>query len=55
MPLTWPQVKPGLDPKAYNVRTVPRLLARSKAWQDYDAGARPLAPIAKRLLAKAAA
>ena len=55
MPLTWPQVKPGLDPKAYNVRTVPRLLARSKAWQDYDAGARPLAAIAKRLLAKAAA
>ena len=55
MPLTWPQVKPGLDPKAYNLRTVPRLLARSKAWQDYDDGARPLAAIAKRLLAKAPA
>jgi bifunctional non-homologous end joining protein LigD len=55
MPLTWPQVKAGLDPKTYNLRTVPRLLARSKAWQDYDGGARPLAPIAKRLLGKAAA
>ena len=55
MPLTWPQVKAALDPKAYNLRSVPRLLLRSKAWQDYDAGARPLAPIAKRLLAKAAA
>ena len=55
MPLTWPQVKAGLDPRAYNLRTVPGLMARSKAWQDYDAGARPLAPIAKRLLGKAAA
>ena len=53
MPLTWPQVKAGLDPKVYNLRTVPGLLARSKAWQDYDEGARPLAAIAKRLLAKA--
>jgi len=55
MPLTWPQVKAGLDPKAYNLRTVPRLLARSKAWQNYDAAARPLAPVAKRLLGKTAA
>jgi len=55
MPLTWPQVKAGLDPKAYNLRTVPRLLARTKAWQDYDEGARPLAAIAKRLLAKSPA
>ena len=27
MPLTWPQVKAAFDPKAYNLRTVPRLLA----------------------------
>jgi len=50
MPLTWPQVKKGLDPKDYTLRTVPRLMARSKAWQDYDEGARPLAPAAKQLL-----
>ena len=55
MPLTWPQVKAGLDPKDYTLRTVPRLMARSKAWQDYDDGARPLAPAAKLLLGKAAA
>jgi hypothetical protein len=30
-------------------------LARSKAWQNYDAAARPLAPVAKRLLGKTAA
>jgi hypothetical protein len=29
-------------------------MARSKAWQDYDEGARPLAPAAKQLLGKAA-
>ena len=48
MPVTWGQVKAGLDPAAYTVRTVPGLLRRSKAWADYDEGARPLgAAIAK--------
>ena len=36
MPLTWTQVKAGLDPKRYTVRTVPGLLARTKAWQGYE-------------------
>jgi len=53
MPLTWPQVKAGLDPKAYTMRTAPRLMARSKAWQEYDAAASPLTPAAKQLLGKA--
>lgn len=35
MPLTWAQVKPGLDPKAFTVRTVPGLIRRSRAWTDY--------------------
>jgi bifunctional non-homologous end joining protein LigD len=42
MPLTWPQVKKGLDPKKYTLRTAPALLARSKAWDGYAAAARPL-------------
>ena len=42
MPITWAQVKAGLDPLRYTVRTVPALLARSKAWADYDAAATPL-------------
>ncbi len=42
MPVTWTQVKAGLDPQAYTVRTVPALLRKTKAWADYDAGARPL-------------
>jgi bifunctional non-homologous end joining protein LigD len=40
--LTWSQVKAGLDPMAYTLRTAPALARKSKAWADYDAAARPL-------------
>ncbi|WP_315782042.1 DNA ligase D [Bradyrhizobium sp. SZCCHNPS1003] len=36
MPLTWAQVKNGLEPKRYTVRTVPALLPKTKAWEGYD-------------------
>jgi bifunctional non-homologous end joining protein LigD len=36
MPLTWAQVKNGLDPKRYTIRTAPALLSKTKAWQGYD-------------------
>jgi bifunctional non-homologous end joining protein LigD len=36
MPLTWAQVRGDLDPKRYTVRTVPPLLAKTKAWEGYD-------------------
>ncbi len=42
MPLTWAQVRSGLDPRKYTVRTVPALLQKSKAWADYDRAARSL-------------
>ncbi|EKS32101.1 DNA ligase D [Afipia clevelandensis] len=42
MPLTWTQVRSDLDPKRYTVRTVPSLLARTRAWSDYDAAARSI-------------
>ncbi len=42
MPLTWPQVKRGLDPMRFTIETVPALIAKSSAWKDYDANARPL-------------
>src|SRR6202034_4822562 len=32
MPLNWSQVKQGLDPKAFTVRTAPALLKRHKPW-----------------------
>ena len=48
MPLTWAQVRGDLDPKKYTLRTVPALLAKTKAWADYDRGARSIkAAIAK--------
>jgi len=37
MPLAWSQVKKGLDPARFTVRTAPALLAKSKAWKDYAA------------------
>jgi bifunctional non-homologous end joining protein LigD len=49
MPLSWMQVRPGLDPKRFTIRTVPGLIARGTAWQDYRDGARPLSPAIKRL------
>ncbi len=49
MPLEWSQVKKGLDPKKFTVRTAPALIAKSKAWRDYDKCERPLLPVLKRL------
>ncbi|HEY0266092.1 MAG TPA: DNA ligase D [Rhizomicrobium sp.] len=52
MPLEWSQVKKGLDPKKFTVRTAPALIAKSKAWRDYGAGERPLLLVLKNLAAK---
>jgi len=49
MPLTWRQVKAGLEPAKYTIRTAPALLARSSAWEDYGEGERPLADAIRRL------
>jgi bifunctional non-homologous end joining protein LigD len=49
MPLKWGQVKPGLDPKRYTVRTAPALVRRLTAWADYCDGERPLADAIKKL------
>ena len=51
MPLTWPQVKRGLDPMRYTVRTAAALLAKSTAWKDYCEGERRLVEALKRLTA----
>jgi len=49
MPLTWSQVKTDLDPKRFTIRTVPALLAKTSAWQDYCDGQRSLEQAIKRL------
>ncbi len=48
-PLTWSQVKKGLDPTRYTVRAVPALVKKMTAWEDYCDGERPLAGAIKRL------
>jgi len=49
MPLVWSQVKAGLDPAAYTIRTVPALLSKRTPWDAYAAAERPLATAIKRL------
>ena len=48
-PLTWAEVKPGLDPAAFSIRTAPALLAKSKAWVDYFESRKALAPAIRKL------
>jgi bifunctional non-homologous end joining protein LigD len=42
MPIDWRQVKAGLDPMQYTIRTAPALLKKSKPWRDYAESARSL-------------
>jgi bifunctional non-homologous end joining protein LigD len=49
MPLTWAQVRADLDPKRYTVRTVPALLAKTKAWQAYDEAASSIKTAIRKL------
>jgi bifunctional non-homologous end joining protein LigD len=48
-PLTWDQVKPGLDSKRWTIRTAPGLLAKTQAWADYCDAERPLTEAIKKL------
>jgi bifunctional non-homologous end joining protein LigD len=52
MPLPWKEVKKGLDPKIFTVRSAPALLRKGKAWHDYAAGARSLAAAIKQITRK---
>jgi bifunctional non-homologous end joining protein LigD len=49
MPLTWAQVKKGLDPKRFTIRTAPALLARNTAWKDYGTARPALIAVLKRV------
>jgi bifunctional non-homologous end joining protein LigD len=50
MPLHWSQVKAGLDPKKFTVRTAPALLKKNKPWADYAKAAKPLRAAIERLI-----
>lgn len=51
MPIHWRDVKPGLDPRRYTVRTGAVLFAKSRPWQRYAESARSLAQAIRRLTA----
>ena len=42
MPLNWTQVKKGLDPTSFTIRTAPPLLKRNKPWEDWHDGEQSL-------------
>ena len=42
MPIHWKEVRKGLDPKKFTVRTAPKLLLQIKPWEDYAGAARSL-------------
>ena len=50
MPLEWSQVKKGLDPLNYTVRTAAALLKRIRPWRTYAKSAKPLRAAIERLL-----
>lgn len=52
MPLTWSQVRSDLDPQRFTIQTVPKLLAKTRAWKDYASSARPLRSAIKALIGK---
>ena len=51
MPVTWNQVRDGLDPMRFTIKTVPALLGRSNAWTDYCNAERPLEAAIRKLIA----
>jgi bifunctional non-homologous end joining protein LigD len=51
MPIHWQDVKTGLDPSRYTIRTGPGLLAKSKPWERYDQSARSLAGAIRQITA----
>jgi bifunctional non-homologous end joining protein LigD len=51
MPVNWNQVRDGLDPMRFTVKTVPARLAGSNAWVDYCDAERPLEAAIRKLVA----
>jgi bifunctional non-homologous end joining protein LigD len=52
MPLAWSQLRSGLDPKRFTIRTAPPLLRKADPWEGYSEAARPLDDAIRRLGAK---
>jgi bifunctional non-homologous end joining protein LigD len=53
MPLQWTQLRSKIDPLRFTIHTVPKLISKSTAWQEYCDAERPL-ELAIKCLAKVA-
>jgi bifunctional non-homologous end joining protein LigD len=51
MPVAWSEVKKGLAPQKFTVRTAPALLAKQKPWKDYAKSAGSLRAAIKKITA----
>ena len=49
MPMAWTQVRAGLDPMRFTLRSAPKLARRSRAWDGYDKSARSLGAAIRKL------
>lgn len=54
MPIRWNQVRNDLDPTRYTLRSVPALLRKSTAWDEYCESEKPLEEAIRRLLGNTA-
>lgn len=49
MPLEWREVRRGLDPARFTVRTARALLEKSKAWAGYPEAGKSLAAAIRKI------
>jgi bifunctional non-homologous end joining protein LigD len=50
MPINWTQVRNGLDPNRYTLRSIIPMMKRHTAWDDYCDSERPLEPAIRKLV-----
>jgi bifunctional non-homologous end joining protein LigD len=50
MPVRWSQVRAGLDPQRFTVKTTLALLAKNQPWQEYSGSERPLENAIRKLV-----
>jgi bifunctional non-homologous end joining protein LigD len=50
MPIDWPQVRAGFDPRSCTLRTAPALLRKTRPWRHYAESATPLRQAIEKLL-----
>jgi bifunctional non-homologous end joining protein LigD len=50
MPLVWSQVRSGLDPQRFTIRTARGFLTKNRPWTSYGDSARPLGAALRKLL-----